>query len=134
MQPAELAAFDRNAYLSLVTFRRSGAGVATPVWFAQRDGRLVVFTEARSGKVKRLRNDPRVRFAACDVRGRVRGDRWHEGRARIVSDRADEQAAYAALRAKYGWQMRLLDAVSRLAGRIQGRAVLEIEPLADAAT
>lgn len=130
MQPADLAAFDRHAYISLVTFRRSGAGVPTPVWFAVRDGRIVVFSEARAGKVKRLRNDPRVRFAPCDVRGRVRGEHWHDGRARIVADRAGEQAAYAALRAKYGWQMRLLDAFSWLAGRIRGRAVLEIEPAA----
>jgi hypothetical protein len=130
MHPADLAAFDRHAYISLVTFRRTGAGVPTPVWFAVRDGRIVVFSEARAGKVKRLRNDPRVRFAPCDVRGRVRGERWQDGRARIVAERAEEQAAYAALRAKYGWQMRLLDAFSRLAGRIRGRAVLEIEPAA----
>jgi hypothetical protein len=130
MQPADLAAFDRHAYISLTTFRRSGAGVPTPVWFAVRDGRIVVFSEARAGKVKRLRNDPRVRFAPCDVRGRVRGEHWHDGRARILADRAGEQAAYAALRAKYGWQMRLLDAFSWLAGRIRGRAVLEIEPAA----
>lgn len=128
MQAADLDALDRHAYISLETFRRSGVGVPTPVWFAIRDGRIVVFTEARAGKVKRLRNDPRARFAVCDVRGRVRGDRWQEGRARIVSDREQERSAYAALRTKYGWQMRLLDAFSRLAGRIQGRAVLEIEP------
>ncbi len=130
MQAADLDALDRHAYISLVTFRRSGAGVPTPVWFAVRDGRIVVFSEARAGKVKRLRNDPRARFAPCDVRGRVRGERWQDGRARIVVDRAEEQAAYAVLRAKYGWQMRLLDTFSRLAGRIQGRAVLEIEPAA----
>jgi hypothetical protein len=130
MQPADLAAFDRHAYISLVTFRRSGTGVPTPVWFAVHGGRLVVFTEARAGKVKRLRNDPRVRFAPCDVRGRVRGESWQDGRARIVEDRAEEQAAYAALRAKYGWQMRVLDAFSWLAGRIRGRAVLAIEPAA----
>jgi len=126
MQPADLAALDLERYLSLVTFRRPGAGVATPGWFAGASGRLWVFTEARSGKVKRLRRDARARFAPCDVRGRVHGS-WREARAR-VADRAQEPAAYAALRAKYGWQMRLLDFFSRLAGRIQGRAVLEIDP------
>ena len=129
MHAADLAALDRERYISLVTFRRNGAGVATPVWFAFASGRLWVFTEARSGKVKRLRRDPRVRLAACDVRGRVHGS-WGEARAR-VADRAEEPAAYAALRTKYGWQMRLLDLFSRLAGRIQGRAVLAIEPGAE---
>jgi PPOX class probable F420-dependent enzyme len=128
MQPADLAAFDRHAYISLVTFRRSGTGVPTPVWFAVHGGRLVVFTEASAGKVKRLRNDPRVRFAPCDVRGRVRGESWQDGRARIVEERAEEQAAYAALRAKYGWQMALLVAGAKLSGKWRERAIVELRP------
>jgi hypothetical protein len=127
MQADELRAFDRNAYLSLETFRRSGVGVATPVWFAAANGRLWIFSEADAGKVKRLRNDARARFAACNVRGAVRGP-WHEARARAVSDPASVAGAYAALRAKYGWQMWLVDFFSRLAGRIGNRAILEIEP------
>jgi PPOX class probable F420-dependent enzyme len=127
--PANLAALDRESYISLVTFRRTGAAVPTPVWFAAKNGRLYVFTESRAGKVKRLRNDARARFAACNARGRVHGD-WHEARARVVADPAEERAAYATLRAKYGWQMRVLDFFSRLAGRIDARAVLEIEPVA----
>jgi PPOX class probable F420-dependent enzyme len=129
MQAAQLAALDREPYISLVTFRRSGVAVPTPVWFAVRDGRLWAFSESRAGKVKRLRHDARARFAACNVRGRVHGP-WYEARAHVVSDPALQQAAYAALRAKYGWQMRLLDVFSRLAGRIDARAVLEIEPVA----
>ena len=131
MHTADLAALDRESYISLVTFRRSGAGVPTPVWFALHEGRLWAFTESRAGKVKRLRHDARARFAVCDVRGRTRGA-WHEARARIVGDAAAQHAAYAALRAKYGWQMRVLDFFSRLAGRIDARAVLEIEPIAGA--
>ena len=105
MHAADLAAIDREAYISLVTFRRSGVGVPTPVWFAVAGGRLWVFSESRAGKVKRLRNDARARFAACNVRGRVHGA-WHEARARIVGDAAEQRAAYAALHAKYGWRWR----------------------------
>ena len=32
--------FGRHRYMSLGTFRRSGAEVATPVWFAVADGKL----------------------------------------------------------------------------------------------
>jgi hypothetical protein len=127
MHANELRAFDRNAYLSLETFRRSGAGVKTPVWFAEAGGRLWVFSEADAGKVKRLRSDARARFAACNVRGRVHGP-WHDARARAVAEPAQVAAAYAALRAKYGWQMRAVDFFSRLAGRIGNRAILAIEP------
>ena len=45
---------DRHRYLSLATFRRSGAEVATPVWFATVDGRLYVVTSGDAGKAKRL--------------------------------------------------------------------------------
>jgi PPOX class probable F420-dependent enzyme len=121
-----LSALDRHPYINLATFRRSGAAVETPVWFAARDGKLYVFTAAGSGKVKRLRRDSRVRVAPCTLRGRPTGA-WIEGRGRRVEDAELEAAAYAALRAKYGWQMRLTDLLSRLSGRIQQRAVLELE-------
>jgi PPOX class probable F420-dependent enzyme len=48
--------------------------VATPVWFVQRDGRLLVQTDAASGKVKRIRRDPQVRVAICTASGRLRGE------------------------------------------------------------
>jgi uncharacterized protein len=37
-------------YLSITSFRRDGTGVATPVWFIQEGGRLLVQTGASSGK------------------------------------------------------------------------------------
>ena len=121
-----LESLERERYISLATFRRNGKAVETPVWFALREGRLYVFSEARAGKVKRLRNDPRVRVAPCSVRGKVKG-RWLEGRGRRVEDPAAVAAAYQALGRKYGWQMRLTDLLSRLAGRYDQRAILELE-------
>jgi len=126
LNASELSALDRESYISLETFRRSGEGVRTPVWFAADAGKLYVFTEAKAWKVKRLRNDARVRVAACNVRGGVTGS-WFEGVGHRIEDAATEQRAYAALRRKYGWQMKLTDWFSRLAGRIDGRAVLELE-------
>jgi PPOX class probable F420-dependent enzyme len=114
-----------HRYLSLATFRRSGAEVRTPVWFAQAGDTLYVFTAGGSGKVKRLRNSPRVRVAPCDARGALRGE-WRDGVARLVTDGATLARAQAALRAKYGWQLRLLDLVSRLTRRIRRRAWIEI--------
>jgi PPOX class probable F420-dependent enzyme len=126
MDERVLEELGRASYVSLATFRRNGRAVETPVWIAAAHGRLYVFSEAKAGKVKRLRNDPRVRMAPCGVRGRVLGP-WVEGSARVVSEPDIEARAYAALRRKYGWQMRLTDLGSWLAGRIGGRAVLEIE-------
>jgi uncharacterized protein len=118
-------ALDRHRYLCLATFRRNGAEVATPVWFASADGLLYVFTGGSSGKVKRLRNSPRARIAPCDARGRVEGA-WQDATARIVDDARAIERARVALRVKYGWQVRLLDLVARLTGRIKRRAWIEI--------
>lgn len=121
-----IGALDRHRYLALATFRRSGAAVQTPVWFAAADGKLYVFTAGESGKVRRLRHSSRARLAPSDMRGRVRGA-WHDASARIVTEPAVIERARAALRAKYGWQMWLGDLFSRLAGRIEHRAWIEIE-------
>lgn len=117
---------DGESYINLVTFRRDGRGVPTPVWFARLGDRLYVFTDGTSAKVKRIRATKKVRIAACDVRGKVTGA-WIDGRARVVAEPDLVARAYAALRAKYGWQMRLVDTVSWMAGRIGRRAILEIE-------
>jgi len=123
---SSLKALDRERYLSLATFRRNGRAVETPVWFAARDGKLYVFTDGTSGKVKRLRANPRIRVAPCDARGKLKGE-WGEGTCRCVDEPATVQAAYRVLRAKYGMQMRILDFFSRLSGRISRRAILELE-------
>jgi PPOX class probable F420-dependent enzyme len=60
-------------YLSLTSFRRDGSGVATPVWFVETDGRLLVETDASSYKIRRIRRDPRVTIAPCTATGRLRG-------------------------------------------------------------
>src|SRR2546428_197910 len=84
MTAAEL---DRHRYMSLATFRRNGAEVATPVWFAAVAGRLYVVSGGDTGKVKRIRNSPRARVAPCDARGSVRGA-WQDATARVITDAA----------------------------------------------
>jgi uncharacterized protein len=120
------ATLDRDRYLSLATFRRSGAEVRTPVWFAAAGGKIYVFTAGESGKVKRLRHSSRARVAPSDMRGNVRGE-WYDAAARIVTEPRVIERAHAALRAKYGWQMWVGDLFSRLTGRIQRRAWIEID-------
>ena len=122
---------DGHRYMCLATVRKNGAEVKTPVWFAAAGDKLYVFTAGDSGKVKRLGHSPRVRVAPCDARGRVRGA-WLDGIGRIVTEPRTIARAHAALRAKYGWQMWLLDLSSRLTGRMRRRAWIEIEPEARA--
>jgi PPOX class probable F420-dependent enzyme len=93
------AAFAGHKYLNLETFKKSGDGVKTPVWFAAEPtvsldssgAKLYLYTIGVSGKVKRMRNNPRVKIAPCDIRGNVLGD-WVEARAEFLTG---EDAAHA---------------------------------------
>jgi PPOX class probable F420-dependent enzyme len=91
-------------YISLATFRKSGAAVRTPVWFAEGNDRLYLFTNPKSGKVKRIRNNPQVRLAPCTMRGRITGPEF-TGTAHIIAS-ADADSARALLKKKY-WLMRV---------------------------
>jgi PPOX class probable F420-dependent enzyme len=66
-------AFAESGYLSLTTFRRDGRPVATPVWFAVDGDRILMWSGASEGKVKRIRNNSRVMVAVCDYKGKVKG-------------------------------------------------------------
>ena len=112
-------------YVSFVTFRRSGAEVATPVWIASANKYFYVFSASGAGKIKRLRNDERVRLAPCDMRGKVMGH-WVSGTAQVATDATTLEIAYRALREKYGWQMRVGDFFSKLSGQYARRAMIQI--------
>jgi uncharacterized protein len=113
-------------YVSLATYRRNGVEVKTPVWIGELAGRYYMFSAGDAGKVKRIRATPRVRLAACDIRGNVRSN-WIEGRARIVSEPALIGSVQKALRRKYGLIMWLSDVMATLTGRMRRRAYIEVE-------
>jgi uncharacterized protein len=97
-------------YRVLVTYKRSGEPVPTPVWFGLGDGKLYVRSEAGVAKVRRIRNDPRVRVAPCTVRGKPLGSPAM-GHARVLDSTADEARAERALRANYGLGRRVYEGV-----------------------
>ena len=67
------ASIQGQKYISLTTFRKTGVGIATPVWFGEEDGKLYVMTRSDMSKTKRIRNNPQVRVAPCTIRGKVTG-------------------------------------------------------------
>ena len=115
-----MAPLPQSTYVSLTTFRRTGAAVATPVWAAPDDDALIVWTRADSGKVKRLRHTSRVTVAPCDFRGRLEGPAV-DGGATFV-DHADWPGALAALRRTYGLRFQLGHVVAQLWHRLLGRS------------
>lgn len=99
MNTETLAPFRDGKYIVLESFKKNGAGVQTPVWYVLHNSRFYVYTEEKSWKVKRVRNNPRVRIAPCDMRGNVKGE-FLEGRASIITGE-EEKAADKLLDQKY---------------------------------
>ncbi len=91
----------------VVTFRRDGTAVPTPVWAAEHDGLLYVRSERASGKLKRLRNDPRMLIAPCTVRGRPLGKPL-EASARVLAAE-QEPPAERVLAGRYGFGRALFE-------------------------
>lgn len=113
-----------HQYANLTTFRKTGAPVTTPVWFALHDDKVYITTQARAGKLKRIRNSPRIQIGPSDARGASRGPTV-EGNARILPPNEETQADQLLSR-KYG----LLYKLFMLAGRLRGgeRAFIEVTP------
>jgi PPOX class probable F420-dependent enzyme len=130
--PASFSAFGNAKYLALETFRKSGVGVKTPVWFAadpktdlsSSEARLYAYTIGESGKVKRIRNNPTGKIAPCDIRGNVTGE-WVAARVEIISG---QEAAYgnSLLNKKYFPWKQLLNFFASFSGR--GRVGFVIRP------
>jgi uncharacterized protein len=115
--------FAGQKYLNLETYRKTGVAVATPVWFAEDAGVFYVYSLANAGKVKRIRNNPRVRIMACDMRGKPKGE-WVEASARILGP-AEAERAHRLLDKKYGWMKKVGSLYSKLMKR--ERAAIAIE-------
>jgi PPOX class probable F420-dependent enzyme len=99
--PAEIHG---QRYISLATFRKSGAAVNTPIWFAEDDNKLYFMTSSKSGKCTRVRNNPQVKIAPCTIRGKITGPEF-SATVRILP-REEFARARQAINAKY-WLARV---------------------------
>ena len=113
-------------YVNLATFRKNGDAVPTPIWAAPVGDKLYAFSEARAGKMKRLKNFSSVRLAECDRNGKLLGV-WQEASAYKVEDSQEIEAAKRALEAKYTWKMKITDIASKIGRRYDKRAIIRIE-------
>ncbi len=106
-----LSQFARQKHISLETYRKTGEAVRTPVWFIEENGELFVRTDSSTGKIKRIRNNPRVRIAPCNARGTIKGT-WVDGEARMIEPESSEHV-FSLLRKKYGISYRVIRFVQR---------------------
>ena len=104
-----IASLASERYISLTTSKRDGTPVSTPVWVVSDDNRrLLVWSAASTGKVRRILRDSSVLVAPASFRGKERGAR-RAATARLVDDPGIDEL----LLRKYGWQKRALDFLNR---------------------
>lgn len=119
-------------YLSLTSYRRDGSGVSTPVWFVQRDGLILVQTDAWSYKVKRIQRNPAVTISPCTASGRLRGQP-RPATARLLPVGETDRAEPLFLR-KYRHDvlilrpLRAIQAALRMGRPRGGPVIVEITP------
>lgn len=119
---AELA---KAQYLLLTTFTKDGRAKPTPIWAAADGDRLLVITQEKSWKVKRIRNTPRVTLATCTMNGRPTSEAV-EGTAAIL-DKSQTAAVYDAIGRRYGLVGKVFNFVSKLRGGMQNNVGLELK-------
>ncbi len=106
----------QEKYVSVTTFRKTRAAIATAIWIVPLDGGRVGFlTSSASGKAKRLRNNPRVTLQPCDVRDRVKpGTTSVTGTVELVTSGPDFEAITSRVKAKYGLMVPIIRLVDRV--------------------
>jgi uncharacterized protein len=114
-----------HRFLTLSTRRRSGVVVPTTVWFALTGDVVYVKTDRRSGKVKRIRNDPRVTLRPCTMRGKPRGEEIDAVASILPADAHARPEAVLAARHRWVWRLYTLLQRERMR---RYAAMIEIRP------
>lgn len=99
-------------YALLVTYKRDGSPVPSPVWFARDGDRVYVWTEINAFKAKRLRRDERALLARCTARG-VPLANPVACVGRILTTDAERRHAAAVIRRSWGPARRVFERLSR---------------------
>ena len=114
-----LTQFDKKRFMNLETYRKNGGTVRTPVGVGREGNLFYVRTDSGSPKVKRIRNNGRVRIVPSTNRGEPLGD-WIEATA-LVLDAAGSARVHELILKKYGLVWRIVEALSRRRTKRQGR-------------
>jgi PPOX class probable F420-dependent enzyme len=113
-----------SEYLLLTTFTKDGRPKPTPIWAAPAGAGLLVITPEQSWKVTRIRNTPRVTIAACDMRGKPKGEAVDA--VATILDKARTGEAYDAIGKRYGLLGKAFNFYSKLRGGMKNNVALEL--------
>jgi len=114
----------KSEYILLTTFTKDGRPKPTAIWAAPDGDRLLVITQEKSWKVKRIRNTPRVTIAPCDRAGKPKGEAV-EAVATIL-DKSANGATYDAIGKRYGLLGKTFGVFSKLRGGLKNNVTVEL--------
>ncbi len=117
---ADLEALFPGRYLSVTSFKRDGAGVATPVWFVSDGRRLFALTDLHSAKIRRIRRNPRVLIAPCRADGKLRSEPV-PARAEVLTATPELERVQTLLIERYKLSYRIVMLIYRLGRRLRGQ-------------
>jgi uncharacterized protein len=89
---------ETEKYINLLTYKKNGEPVLTLVWFIFKDNKIFIRTSNKSGKFKRIKNNKNIKFALCNVRGKLKGG-WHNGFAKLEHN---NRWVFSKINEKYG--------------------------------
>jgi PPOX class probable F420-dependent enzyme len=95
--------FEGEKVISLETYRKNREPVRTPVWFLEENGILYVHTDDSTGKVKRIRRNPKVRVAPSHFRGKPKAE-YIDARAELETSPGAVEKYRSQIYKKYGFQ------------------------------
>jgi PPOX class probable F420-dependent enzyme len=111
-------------YVLLTTFTKDGRPKPTAIWAVLEGDRLRVITVAKSWKVKRIRNTPRVTVAKCDMRGNPQSEAVEA--TAVILDQSQLSAVYDGIGRRYGLIGKSFNFLSKLRGGMQNNVALEL--------
>ena len=113
--------FSEQDYINLETYKKDGTGVKTPVWFVTDQDIIYIITREKTGKVKRIKNNSKVRICPCSFSGTPKGE-WVSGTATKVQ--GEEQTKAISLRKKkYGIKAKLAGFLTKGKGNLIAYAI-----------
>ena len=113
-------------YVLLTTFTKDGRPKPTAIWAAADGDRLLMITQGKSWKVKRIRNTPRVTLAICDMQGNPKSEAI-DATATIL-DTSHTGHVYDAIGRKYGIVGKVFNVFSKLRGGMRNNVGLDVRP------
>jgi PPOX class probable F420-dependent enzyme len=114
--------FESVEYVNLVTYKKDGSSVTTPVWIAPYQNSLVVTTSLNAGKVKRVRNNGKATIYVTNQTGSKKLSESIDLKASLIQDVELKKQAVDLIRKKYGMMAKII-----MKGPDENRAIIRLE-------